>query len=95
MIRSLGTIAATAVALVGMATPVLAATDSVAGSATTTASAPAVPGLVGVSEHSNVLELGSSQAVSFTWDGGYSITEGQPWGGVTTGSGGQGGRDCR
>jgi len=50
----------------------------------TTASAP-----VGVSEHDNTVTIAavnpvSDNNVSFEWDGGYSITGGQPWGGVST-----------
>ncbi|MFN8125180.1 MAG: hypothetical protein U0R64_01520 [Candidatus Nanopelagicales bacterium] len=86
MIKKIGTIVATIVMFGALAGPAMAAPE-----AHTTHHAAATTGLVGVSEHDNVLDIESSESLSFTWDGGYSITAGQPWGGVTTGSGTPGG----
>ncbi len=45
--------------------------------------------LFGSSEHQNVIEIDSDNdpevnSLVYYWDGGYSITSGQPWDGVTT-----------
>lgn len=86
MFKKLSTIAATTVLLGALAAPAMAApatpAQQHAGTATTH--------LVGVSQHDNELDLQSAQSVSFDWDGGYSITSGQPWGGVTSGGDGDG-----
>lgn len=85
MLKKLGTIAAGLAIVVsgGVATASTAAVpDTKAAVATSTS-------MVGVSEHDNVLNLEagnsyiSEQGISFEWDSGYSITDGQPWGGVS------------
>lgn len=83
MFTKIATIAATAALFGALAAPAMAAPVAPAQQPVATAHTQ----LVGVSEHDNVLDIGSSQDVTFTWDGGYSITSGQPWGGVTVDSG--------
>ncbi|MDP2722781.1 MAG: hypothetical protein Q8O72_08490 [Bacteroidales bacterium] len=44
---------------------------------------------VDVTRHDNYLEIWPEQfspAISYSWDGNYSITSGQPWSGVTSGA---------
>lgn len=74
------TAAIAALTTVGLTT--LPTTQTVTQPQTTKATA------VGVSEHDNTVMLSavnpiSDNNVSFQWDGGYNITGGQPWGGVT------------
>ena len=87
MFKKLSTIAATTILVGALAAPAMAAPATPAQHGTD----PVAGRMVGVSVHDNVLDIGTSQSVSFTWDGGYSITSGQPWGGVSTGSGVSGG----
>lgn len=83
MLKTLG-IAAAGAAIVAAG---VTATASPSPALNPTASAPTSP--VGATQHDNVVDLVSANSlpVSFAWDQGYSITAGQPWGGVTTSPG--------
>lgn len=83
------TIAALAGSVILVGALVAPAGAAMADGAATPASTAAM--LVSVTEHSNVVGLGANEAlpVSFTWDGGYSVTSGQPWDGVSTSQGSQ------
>lgn len=81
------------IGLTAAGTALAAGAIGAAGSAApaTQPTTPASGTSVSASERSNSVAIYadapiSAGSVSFTWDGGYSITSGQPWGGVTTGS---------
>ncbi len=87
MIRTLFLVAATTAVMGGITGPAMAATSAEATAAATPASQP----LVGTTMHANLVTIypaddTSSQydGLSFTPSGSYSITSGQPWGGVSS-----------
>lgn len=89
MFRKLLITAAATAVLGGVAAPAMAAT------ADTTATTPASSRqMVGTTMHANLVSIypadansGLYEGLSFTPSGDYSISSGQPWGGVTTGTG--------
>lgn len=89
MLKAIGIAAAASAICVGAAGSGAVAQPTSHARPTSTISAPAP--LVGVSAHDNDLDIESSMSLAFSWDGNYSITSGQPWGGVTTTNGTPGG----
>lgn len=86
MLKTLGLAAATTALCAGGA-----ATSAPAQPAPTPTVASSAP--VGVTEHDNTVEIAAvnpicDNNISFQWDGGYSITAGQPWAGVSTSASG-------
>lgn len=97
-IAIVGTILVACAAMTGSVQTMPQAVASPAPASQSAPASRALGAVVGVSEHSNVVNLevaeGSESAISsvnFTWNGGYSITSGQPWGGVTSSTGSENG----